>query len=61
MSGGSLTQASPSIVGAGAGRSIPIHLPSSTTPLPGTVQSTSRAIALFCSGQGSHQSHILIV
>ena len=44
-----MTQASLTIVGAGAGRSIPICMPSFTTPVPGTVWSASREIALFCS------------
>ena len=54
VSRGGLTQASPTVVGAGAGRSIPICLPSPMTPVPGTNWCTSRAIALFCSGEGGH-------
>ena len=45
MSGGALTQTSLTIVEAGVGRSIPVHLPSPMTPVPGTVWSSSRASA----------------
>ena len=46
-SGSVLAQASLTIVGAGASRSIPVQLPSPTTPVPGTIWSISRVSALF--------------
>ena len=42
-----LAQASPNIVRAWVNRSIPVHPPSPTTPVPGTIWSTSRASALY--------------
>ena len=48
------------IVGAGVTRSVPVHLSSSMASLSGAVWDTGRAVALSCSGQGSHQLGYLI-
>ena len=55
VGGGSLNKASPAIERAGVGRSIPIHFPSPTTSVPGTIWCTHRVVALLSQGQGNHQ------
>ena len=58
--GGGLAQASPTIVGVWANRSLPAHPSSPMTPVPWAAGGTSRACTLFCPGQGSHQPHYLV-
>ena len=56
-----LTQASLTIVGAGAARSVPVHLSfCHSLSVWGYCWGTSRDTALSCSGQGSHQLGYLI-
>ena len=55
-----LAQASPTIVGVWADRSLPVCPSSPTTPVPWAAGGTGRASALLCPSQGSHQSHNLV-
>ena len=56
----SLFQTSLAIMGVGASRSVPVHPSSPTAFLSGAFWSTSRAVSLSCSGQGSHQLGYLV-
>ena len=57
---GGLAQASLTIVGVRADRSVPVCPSPPMTPVPWASWGTSRATALFCPSQGSHQLHNLI-
>ena len=57
---GGLAQASPTIVGVRADRSVPVCPSPPTTPVPWATWGPSRATALFCPSQGSHQPCNLI-
>ena len=55
-----LAQASPTIVGVRADRSVPVCLSPPTTPVPWATGGTGRATALFCPSQGGHQPCYLV-
>ena len=55
-----LAQASLTIVGVRADRSVPVCPSSPTTPVPGATWGTSRVTALFCPIQSGHQPHYLV-
>ena len=57
---GGLAQASPTIVGVRADRSVPVCPSSPTTPVPWATGGTGRATALFCPSQGGHQPCYLV-
>ena len=56
----SLFQTSSAIMGVGASRNVPVYPSSPLASLSGAIWSTARAVALACSGQGSHQLGYLV-
>ena len=58
--GSGLSQTNSAIMGVGVSRSLPVHLSTPTASLSGGIWSTARAVALSCSGQGSHQLGYLV-
>ena len=60
MDSSGLAQASPTIVGAWTGRSVPVCLSSPTTPGPWAIGGTSRVTTLLCPSQSSHQLSYLV-
>ena len=57
---GGLAQASPTIVGVWADRSVSVCPSSPMTPVPWATGGTGRVTALLCPSQGSHQSCNLV-
>ena len=57
---GGLAQASLTIVGVRADRSVPVHPSPPMTPVPWATGGTGRVTALFCPSQGSHQPCYLV-
>ena len=57
---GGLAQASATIVGGWADRSVPVCPSSPTTPVPWATGGTGRATTLLCPSQGSHQPCYLV-
>ena len=58
--GSGLAQASLTIVGAWADRSVPVCLSSPMTPVPWAIGGTNRVTTLLCPSQSSHQPSYLV-